>query len=475
MKWCILLNQADLIHEFLGKLCGQIGEEGDEYIIVSNSKIAEYSKLRFFPKGAKVFSRIDWATKNREQNQHESMNVTWKEFFPSFDRKRDIRGFTYEEAREIVEQTYGFLDSVFAKERPHTVLGEMPANIFSQIAYVLCKKYSIQYLGFTGSRISGRIDVHDEEHTCSKYEETYNNMGEISEHGKRIAEDFIEGFLSHKELPSYEQGKKGISARVHLQRYVKREWRLVRYRMQYMKTRKKYVYDYESDVDLRAALKRPFKALGRLMKKWTSRNIFNLPATDDVYYLFPLHLQPEASTSVLATYYVDQLRSVEYAAFSLPYPYKLYVKAHPSAVWENKRNFYHDLKKIPNVVLLSPDQEVKSLIQKSQGVITLTSTIGLEAALAGKNVYILGSVFYSYHPLCRNVSGFAELRSLLQKQKEDNRDTKKDNERNVRFVISYYRNTISGDIRAASREYDTNDYHAIYQETKRLFLSKFDK
>ena len=470
VKWCFLLNTADLIQEFLGKFCFEAVREGDECIIVSNSKIAEYSKLRFFPEKTPMYSRVEWVTEHYKKSDEEVVDLTWKEFFPSFVRKKEFGNFTYEYSVDIVTQTYIFLDTVFQREQPDAVLGELPANIFSQVAYILCKKYSIRYLGFSGSRMSGRIDIYDKEYTSSKYKETYENIGTISKHEKKTAIDFIEKFLSHEQLPSYEQGKRSISRIHHARSYLIREWGMVRYWLQYIRRRRGYSYDYESELGLQATLRRPLKAWGRFINRLFNRNVFDTPGNDDVYYLFPLHLQPEASTSVLASYFSSQHNSVLNAAFSLPFPYKLYVKAHPSGVWNNKRDFYRELKKIPNVVLLSPEENVANLIKESRGVITLTSTIGLEAALAGKPVYILGNVFYSYHPLCKKVSGFDELRKVLQ---EDTRHPPKVmnlEEINIHFVTSYSRNTIPGSTRDAGRVQDRNDYKFIYQYIRDHFL-----
>ena len=122
MKWCFLLNNADLMMEFLGKFSRQLQSEGDECIIAANSKIAEYSKLEYFPSAVKVFSKVDWLAEHYRETQKQPENVTWKEFFASFDRKRRVRTFTYQESVEIITQLYCFLDSVFRKERPDVVM-----------------------------------------------------------------------------------------------------------------------------------------------------------------------------------------------------------------------------------------------------------------------------------------------------------------------------------------------------------------
>jgi capsule polysaccharide export protein KpsC/LpsZ len=208
----------------------------------------------------------------------------------------------------------------------------------------------------------------------------------------------------------------------------------------------------------------------RRLKFLFQKNIYDSLDENDKFFLFPLQSQPEYSTLILARYFSDQVNTIKNAAFTLPFPYKLYVKEHPIVQGDRPKNFYRKIKQIPNVVLVSPYENVENLIKKSQGIVTLTGTIGMEAALAGKPVYVLGDVFYSYHPWCRKVKGFEELKQRIEA--DLNRESFPGDLENVnlRFIISYFRNTIAGDITAASSKNDANDYQAIYQDVKRMFL-----
>ncbi len=207
--------------------------------------------------------------------------------------------------------------------------------------------------------------------------------------------------------------------------------------------------------------KRKFKILSH-------RRFFEKYEKDEKFFLFPLHFQSEASTSVYATYYCDQINAINNIAFSLPFPYKLYVKEHPAAVGTRQKDYYKKLKEIPNVVLISPYENVENIIKDSFGVITLTSTVGLESALAGKPVYILGSVFYSYHPLCKTPKNFEELKAQLEKDVVEKSEAQNLEGINASFIISYFRNTIEGSIAVSSFGQDTNNYSSIYKEIKKI-------
>ena len=476
MKWCILLTNAPNLSEFLGNLSYQVIESGDECIVVANSKIAQYDKKKYFPKDVKIFSKIDWCIKNYKKEYKEFNNLSWKIFFPTFVRKSHFKffKFNYINSVEIISQIYQFINYILQREKPDLLINESPANIFTEIAYHLCKKYDIPYLGLIDSRIEGRVDIYNLEHTCSKYEESFNKLSfqSISSSEKKFAKDFIKNFISHKQLPSGTNNPLLYFHKINLIKYYsKRVTQVYQPRLYYLKNRKIFKYfDYESEATLKSSFQAPLNALQRKFRSFYQRKIVESINNNDNFFLFPLHFQPEASTSALATYFYDQVNTVKNIAFSLPFPYKLYVKEHPIAIGTRSGYFYKELKKIPNVVLVSPYENVENLIKKSHGVITLTSTIGMETALLGKPVYVLGNVFYSYHPLCRKIDNFDMLRERIKQDLKKKPNLINLEEVNNKFIISYYKNTISGNTFIATSNNDTNNYREIYKNIKKMFI-----
>lgn len=474
MKWCFLVNVA-LTTDFLGRLSHQIVKEGDDCILLVNSKIAEYTKMQYFPKDVKVLSKVDWCIKNYKKNQKEFRSLSWEKLFPNFE-KCSLFKFNYDNSLEIILQLYQFFDFVLRKERPNVVIFEMPGSIFAGIAFHLCRKYNIDYLGLLDSTLPGRTIVYDLERGCSKYEKTFKelNSDNISDSEKKFAREFIKNFLSHQQLPSYVDYQIKYSKTGPIKNYIRREIKMIRPWLQYFLNRKYFrPFDYESEIQLKSWLLNPWrKSLMRRIRLFLQKNIYDSAVENDKFFFFPLQVEPELGTTFLATHFSDQLNTIKNIAFSLPLPYKLYVKEHPLFIGERTTGFYKTLKRIPNVILISPNENVEPLIKKSQGVITLSSTVGMEAALAGKPVYILGDAFYSYHPLCKKVDTFEELKQKIEtdlNRKSVPIDLK---DINHRFIISYFRNTISGDIATAISENDTNDYKATHEDIKRIFLRK---
>ena len=49
MKCVFLVNNASFLAEFFGKLADQVIKQGDDCLVITSSKIAEYGKKKFFP------------------------------------------------------------------------------------------------------------------------------------------------------------------------------------------------------------------------------------------------------------------------------------------------------------------------------------------------------------------------------------------------------------------------------------------
>jgi len=446
MKYCILLNQIDNFHEFASQLAGEIINQGDECIILSNCKIAEYSKLSLYPKELKLISKIDWLRQNKKTKMPtDQSDISWKEFFSTFDRQSWQKGlfnFTYQNSLKIITDLYSFVDSVLQKEKPDFILSSPVSNIFSHTVFNLAQKYKCHYVGFIPSRIPGRLDLYDQIHTDSRYQKTFKqlNVSDISKDEKAFALNFVQSFIEHKQLPSYVIDK----VKHNLTGFFARKKAMLPFGYKYLKNRSSFKsIDYESEIFLRHTIRSLLWAINRRVIRITNRKIFDKADLTAKYFFFPLHLQPESSTSVLATYFCDQINTIANTAFALPFPYKLYVKEHPAAVKSGRsKKFYKRLKQIPNIVLVSHKENTAQLIKHSAGVITLTSTIGMEAALSGKSVYILGDVFYEYHPLCKKINGFDQLNcELINCDFKTNYSTIELNDINIRFIVSYLRNT----------------------------------
>lgn len=471
MKWCIIVNDAPFLIEFLGKLSFKLLEQGDECVLVYTSKIAEYTKTRHFPKEAKAISGVDWCLAHYDASPREYGELTWRELFPDFDRMVNWP-WGYQESKKRLAQYYQFFDEFLQREQPDAILFELPSGGAAQPAFFLSAKYGIPYLGIIESRIAGHIDVLDPGCHSALYQQTFNALApeNISADEAQFARHFIRGFLSHELLPSYYGvGTIRFGLFEYIVHYFKRVREIGGPMWQYFSRRKKFKdTDFETESRLRTALRAPGALALRQARIMLQKHLYERAESQDEYYLFPLHVQPEASTSAQAMQYVNQVSTIRNIAFSLPFPCKLYVKEHPYAVGSKPDSFYRAIKNIPNVRLIAPQENMQELIRHSQGVIALTGTVGMEAAMAGKPAYVLGNVFYDYHPLCRISKNMDELREQILTDRKNGVPQENLQEQNIRFVVSYLRHTVPGNTVAATIENDSNDYRAIAHDLRRV-------
>jgi Capsule polysaccharide biosynthesis protein len=134
------------------------------------------------------------------------------------------------------------------------------------------------------------------------------------------------------------------------------------------------------------------------------------------YVLFGLHMQPEVSTDVWAPYFSNQLWVIELLSRSIPATHKLMVKVHKSDIANYSPEQYAKMQSFPGVELVAPFADTRDFIEKADLIVSIQGTMGLEAALIGKPVIMLGDSPFVIFPSVSRIGELTDLPSLMREK-----------------------------------------------------------
>lgn len=137
-----------------------------------------------------------------------------------------------------------------------------------------------------------------------------------------------------------------------------------------------------------------------------------LPASRPFVY-FPLHVTDDYKIKRIIPHAVDQASIIEQVADALPSGYDLVLKEHPMSLGRNSVSLLRRLRKRSNIRLVSPYTSTHDLIQQSEAVAVISSTVGLEALLYDKPVLTMGDPYYAGYGVTVDLISFSEIREKV--------------------------------------------------------------
>lgn len=140
------------------------------------------------------------------------------------------------------------------------------------------------------------------------------------------------------------------------------------------------------------------------------------PNFNDKYFYYPLHFQPELTSSPLGGIFSDQLLVVQMLAACLPPDYKIYIKEHPMQRYKNRDiEFYQSLLIIPNVRFISRTENSYRLLENCFATVSLTGTAGWEGLFKGKPFLMFGNYYYKYIKQgIHNINSLSECKEAVK-------------------------------------------------------------
>ena len=230
--------------------------------------------------------------------------------------------------------------------------------------------------------------------------------------------------------------------------------------------KRKILYNIDKDDDINYKSRIQLKKFKKIKDKYKKEylKLQDEPDFNKKYIYFPLHVQPECTTSPLAGFYVDLNLIVKTLSASIPDDWLIYVKEN-SAQWNQYsyeahfyryKGYYAEMKKNKNARLLSPDISTYDLINNSQAVAVATGTAGWEAIARSKPTLLFGYPWYMY---CNGVFCIDGPRACKDAVREIINGYKPNPQKVLNYLFALEKAWIKGAINIAE---------AFYKEIKKI-------
>jgi hypothetical protein len=448
MKILILVNGAPFHRPFYTNVGRQLAASGHtvHYAVDSHYTDAIYPETKF-PSTAHYFSDYFKAHPRTEVPPGLRNENLWLAMYPDFDR------FTHSEAAWRSDPAYydrvlasmsRFFWELFECEGYSRIVYESVSNAFAYVGYLVAKQFGATYVGFAPSKLPGRLDVsisqyHRNPRLPGLYADVLAGRVQVPDEADRFVAEYRDTFT--RKRPDYIVAHDRIS-RNPLSRYLRvdsfrRVARSIGYQIAH---RDDFEHAYQlPDLSRIYPRQLTWEILRSLRVRELRARYYAAPDLSRRFFVYPMQFHPESTTSVNAPFYVDELTLIRNIAASMPYGMQLYVKDHRHvAAGRQPLSFYRALSRLPNVTLVDPDVDAKAMVARSRGVITNTSTMGFEALVLGRPVFLFGHTFYDFHPMARRLASYDELFDALKKVDEI---TPASEEQTRAFLASYYMST----------------------------------
>lgn len=462
MNYLILINQAPNYFYFYNQLAIELKNNGNNVYYAVNSRLPQVM-YDFENTSFKTFCFSEYM--QRFNSDIELSKSYYKYnlcsmFFSDYERLSIYNSFSSKiNYRDIIKGLLLFFDEIISTYQIDKVIYEDISNSFAYSAFIVSQEYNKKYIGISCPRISGYFEIlsginSNRELIKENYNKIMNNKIDIPENIKIEVDKYIDNFFNSK--PSYMINNQLSSEYLFIFRYISKQrfiqyYRLIKYKIKYYHDNK---LNFQAPV-FKLNINCFKRNLFRKLKIHIIKNYLKKTYDSNIeYYFYPIHYHPEASTSILASSYVNEFHNILNISINIPFGSVLLVKEHESSVGNQSLKFYKQISFLPNVVLLSHKLNAKEIILHSKAVITITSTVGYEAIILNKPVYVFGDVFYDFHPLCIKLKNYNELFENLSASHEiSNYDPKL-------FLYAYLLSAYKGEIKY-NKELSYDDLNVI--------------
>ena len=304
-------------------------------------------------------------------------------FFGSFN---PYYKFSYDEILSILYNECKIFDSILNEVNPDFLLIKFTDSHQSHLLHQMCKSKQIRTLMLGPTRFGGRFVIYDEYEIIDDLEQ--KNVSSIKQRTESELKEYLENYDVLKTLkPFVNVTKQSLITKIgkylHNLRILD-DPTVTDYYAHYGKTKLRTIKQFI------------------FFKRWYRKNFIekNLKKNIDIktpFVYYPLHVEPERQLLLVAPFHTNQLEIITNIAKSLPVGFKLYVKEHGMMAINGWRpiQYYEQIMDLPNVEIIHPSLDSKTLLESCSLVVTINGTTGLEAIFHKKPVIVFSNTSYS--------------------------------------------------------------------------------
>ena len=322
----------------------------------------------------------------------------------SWPADRFLGRFRHDQRLRILAKEVSFWRRLLQQHRPVAVVNELVAIEISEVLLMECRREGVRYLAGMNCVVDDYFYWLPDPLSLSG---RHLHLPEPGPRERELAATYLQAVRVKDYKPFYVQN---LSGRRDLKPVAASMARLALWLGRRLADRLSGRFRYEMyDAEYG-------KKLAVFLKSLVLRydELAALPAGNEVIF-YPLHQEPEATLNYMSEFYANQVATIENILKCLSPGQVLVVKEHPVDKGALLRAKFQRLKaEQSSLYYLPAELHGREVLRHATRVVTLTSTVGWEAAVLGHPVYVLGDIFYDIARGVQRVADLGALKALLR-------------------------------------------------------------
>lgn len=369
----------------------------------------------------------------------------------------------------------------------------MPHRVYDYVLYLLCKKRGIKFVILQYTLCPARIYATDNVYSIGDMfvADYHKYLKEKNLKKENLPDDLLKAFVtvqkSYDEAKPYYMNQHAQKSKRYNNIFYYAKDYLKRYNLKGMlkvikkggvsvTMRKNRKYSLEdtrfSIIDiLRIELKK--MSYNKTMRQYY-QSLATEPVSGEKFVFFPLHYQPEASTSPTGDIFVNQRLCIETILKNTPDDWLVYVKEHPTQFHNHMlghtsriKEFYKDLLKSKRVRLIPQEITSFNIMKNAKAVATIIGTVGWEAVMHHIPVVMFGLFWYENMPGVLRITDAASAKGIKSFIDEYQYDEQKV----LAYLMSVSDNTVQAYHYAGEKELTSVSEGDSIENIRKLILS----